>query len=391
MGSIERKPGAILDVDDTKRAKPYYHEFPLRVDLDRARPKLLGDLVNAKVKKGATLLEGGYFEEPTDALPFLYFYPSIGIQLCKNCVGTRDVSWLEPILREEAAFVFFKGRFADAPMEFQKLAVKHSDLFVGPKSMGVASFSQAVQDMERMFPSHQHLCTKHTKIREKEVAALLNRRLVGRQLELATEVLAAAKSLPEPASLDAMAQIESAVTNGRPREILTVGRATSAIRYNACCRVLGTQPVMSEDAIADAQFAAMAFDIDVPTGMPPARYVDLIRPHIGSLPPDLLSAGREEVLARSREINAEIRHAEQSGKLAVGRVLVGSLLPALAGAAVAFVTHGLGAHEVKQGIKDLSSRDRAETHTGVSLLSSYLDIERDAVHVWQLRQRLRGK
>lgn len=142
------EPGALLDKEDARRYKEFVHQPLDEIPLDKAKVEILGESAWRDLESGrSSLFQGAEIDTAESALPFLYFYPKLCIQLCPHCTQLQNTSLLEPLLRENAALITITESFQKTPRVFQHLAWKYSDAFVGPRSFELLRQTQIVQDL----------------------------------------------------------------------------------------------------------------------------------------------------------------------------------------------------------------------------------------------------
>lgn len=212
----------------------------------------------------------------------------------------------------------------------------------------------------------------------------------GPSKQAAELVLGYCSHLPNPAAYDILDRLQITLQERRSSELIDLARVAEFSLYTASCRVLSAIPQRSVNSIGNAGLFVEGLQIDIPDGLGVEEYLSIIRSHRGVLDPSYISSSPDTILPKVQEMNAEVRAIERSSKLAIGKVLAGSIFPGLASVGMAFATHGLLNHEVGDAVKSIASKDRAETPAGVKFLSKYFGTDKEVIHVWQVRQRIRG-
>lgn len=384
--------GALLDRQDAVRFQEFIHTPLDEIDLARARPGLLGDFVANLVSKGAaTYLEGGVGVGSAGLLPFLYFYPTLCIELCPKCSQVAHPETLEPLLKEGAAIVVMRGPHRKTTKSFQEVAWKYNDSFVGHRSFDLLRQTQMFQDAEAALGEGEdpRIICKNC---NKGVVRSIEKRSEGLtnpyRLEVET-AMGEIDGIGGPAHSDLVDRLRITLEEARYNDLAPLARTASFARYAGGCRALGAVPQISTSSLRTAELLVDALQIDIPEGMSDREYLELIRPHRGALSPAGIPARPADVLDVAQNINVAVRKIEASHKLRLGQVLAGSVVPQMVSAGVAFATHGVVSHEAGDLVRDLASPERAATPSGVSFLARYFGTPESVIHVWQVRRRLR--
>src|SRR3990172_2830891 len=155
--------GKMLDKQDEERGliperemEEYFHKSK-----EELRNRFFGKIVSNRLRKETTLLTGPQAENAVDISPFLYFYPTISIQICPNCPQASNSSILESYVERGLVSIFLLGRFSDFPKIFQKLAYEHPNDFIGPYSFYEYRFySLNVDPLQLPSGHHEHYCAE---------------------------------------------------------------------------------------------------------------------------------------------------------------------------------------------------------------------------------------
>jgi hypothetical protein len=379
-----RHAGKLLDKRDLATIEASEGSDLYGVDIDKLRTTFLGKVTAANLKRGTTLLTGPDAEVPVDVAPFLYFYPTLSLQICPHCPQARNPSLIEPFLERGLVSVFMIGRFSDAPRRFQDVAFEYPELFVGPHSYSKYQY-YSLNPIDPSEVSHEnHYC--HQCIHEKldPHRARLDRLDPGTR-DTMGRTLTGILSLPTPSAGKFADMFIKILDNPNPKAARQLRTTVALADYLASAKALGAVPQVGSGFLGKSKLFLRALRIYHPSKIDLAGYLSFVNDFRGMLSQEDVPSSEDDILDRVTRINEEVVKIQTSKRLWIGE-FVSRLAYDLPSLFLRVLTQGSYDWEGMKGVSIPHSRSSWPSRVGAKILARYFAVSNLGVRVWQIRK-----
>lgn len=377
--------GRLLDHDDIAKAESLMGKDLFGLDVGELRRMCFGNVIDRMLEGKNTTLSGQTGTVETDLAPFLYFYNSLVLDICPGCPQALNPKVLEPYLERKLIVVRTRSDFEDYFPDFQELAFRYKEYFIGNQSMVLFKLYR-LNDAPPHDPTsnsclgcalRKKLDPYHDKIKK---YSMEKRTMLGSYLrEIDETPISNASDLA-----DLFIRTMRNPTKNRMRELEATINLTS---YLSSIDALKSTPQFNSDFISIPDLFVKSLRINHQQDSDLERYLDIVVGFKGTLSPEILPTDPDQILSRVQKINEEIDTIDSSKR---GKVVsfLSNFLPDLPSILTNIATHGTyGAEGVyKKALHNYRSPSLSIIRS--KILSKYHGISEIGAQIWQIRNEL---
>jgi hypothetical protein len=385
------KPTNELDFSDKETAEAGNSLRPFGQTVRRLKEIFLGKGVEAIQRAGPPIyLHGPQADRPAEIVPFLYFHPSIVLEVCPNCNVIKAPEGLEPFLARKLLTIVVNGAFDGTPQAFQELSRRYPGLVVGPRSYWEYRYYSLnkVPHGGSMASGH-HYCT--TCIRE-SLEPLMGRvqafdEQTSRELLLSGNRILDIPHYTANAFADRFVEIVGIPSLDAAREL----RGATMLGSNLVnAAAWGAVPQVSANLVTSQGGLARSLRIDMPDGAEIEEYLDVAAKFRGVLSLALVPSDPSRVLKVAADINGEVDRISTLRRAVLHQAFASRLGPGILPVAGSLVAGGRYAAEgVEVAGRAIASTSWGKRVWGKFLGDWYYGVAPDVIHIWRLQQELR--
>lgn len=377
-----------LDKADDERSTSGNVARPYGLQREKLREIFLGDAVSAGLAQGPSLLLlGPEADDPASLLPFLYFHPSVTIQVCAGCRINRHPEGLIPFLERGLVQIALIDEFARTPARFREVARRFPELVIGPRSYWEYRYYSLNEAPHG--GAHRHWCPGCI---DETVDPLLPR-IDGFTSSIKQPLVSAVRwihRIPEhfaSVCADRLVEVCDSPSVAAAEEL----QSTVAMGYYlTSVAALGGVPQASSDRLSAAGGLVDSLRIDTPQGVNIGSFLDVLARYRGTLSAGRIPADPADAVAVATEINGEVARIASSRR-AVLHGIFARVGPGVASVSEQAIHGGTyGAEAARAAGSAIVSTSWGKRVWASFLAKCYYRVSTDAIQVWQIRRDLKA-
>lgn len=339
------------------------------------------------MQKNSTLLEGPMAENPSDIVPFLYFYNSLSIVICPGCPMARKPSTLKSFLEKGLISVFLADRFSQMPKKLQKLAYEYPELFVGPSSY-FAYRNAMLANVTGQTPHDNHFlfCPD---CQNKQLNPYFRYLRKLKKLDRIRMVMTGNKIIANP--LPSTAELSELFINTAKKHtsnsIRELSTTVSLVNQLASAQYLGVVPQIEKIFFQSATLFLEPLRIIHNRNANLEQYLELVRSFKGKLSPTIVSSNHSAILNKVTKINEEVNKIQSSNRLPL-EVFLSKFVTAIPSLLTRIVSNGSYGLEGVYDAPPTGFKSQRLSEIKTKILSKYFGVSEAGIQVWQIRDKL---
>ncbi|MCW4042308.1 MAG: hypothetical protein NWE90_01125 [Candidatus Bathyarchaeota archaeon] len=384
-----RKLGELLDKEDAERAETTGKQFDemFGVEVKKLQERFLGKTVANNLRKGQNvLLTGIEARNPSNVVPFLYFYPMISLQICPHCPQAHDPSLLMPFMEKGFASVFLIGPFSQAPKRFQELAFEYPESFVGPKSYSKYQYF-SLNPVEPGRTTHEnHYCYQCVEEKLSPHVHKINR-LDDHMRDTMGRTLTGILKLQTPMAEKFAERFVMTLQRPTPQSVNRLRTSVILADHLAGAKSLGAVPQMDSDFCEKSQLFLRGLRIYNPRGIDLREYLNFLDKFRGFLSSEAVPQTMDDILGRVIQLNEEVSKIKTSKRFQMG-LFVSEIVQDLFSLFTQVITKGVYSWEGAKGTAMSKLGSSRSVKIEAQILSKFFGVSKTGIHVWQVRRSL---
>ena len=352
-------------------------------DIETLREKFFGNVIKKMHDKHPIILSGTTGDIETNLAPFLYFYDSIILHICPGCPQAIEPKKLEPFLKRGLVSVSLSSDYSDYFPEFQELAFRYPEYFMGPEAMAVFKMFRVNESPPHSREDDCISCSVRNKLTpySDQISQM------GEDGEMLGGAIRSIEDNIVPVSEYAADLFIETINNLTPNSLRELTVTTNLIDYMTATNALKCTPQFNSDVLGKIDFLLKPLRINHIPELDIEQYLEIIQNYKGTLPPSLIPNKKEKVIPQVMKINEEIEKIESSKRRKL-ESFVTDFVPDMASILSRITTNGTyGAEGIStKALKNYSSPRLSKIRS--KILSHYYNVSEVGAQIWQIRKKL---